>query len=758
MLTEYSLSNLKGVGPKQLEKLSKIGLNVVQDLLFHLPIRYQDKTRITPIENTIIGNEYLVEGTVFSQAMTRGRRNTLVVKLQSDSGQNLTLRFFHFHYRQAQSFVRGKRIRAFGEIKSGPTGLEIIHPNYQLFNENEPPELETTLTPTYPTTEGLGQASILKLIKQAIELLKQTPLEEVLPQVMLDELQLPNLNQALLTLHEPQPEDDLHKIKQFSHPAQQRLIIEEMVCQQTGLQLLRHEEQKRRAPALPPSQSCNALLASLPFELTGAQQRVLKEIQHDLNQPHPMQRLVQGDVGSGKTIIAALAAIQAADAGFQVAVMAPTEILAEQHLNAFLEWLEPLEISVAWLNGRLKTAEKRHQLEHIASGQAKVVIGTHALFQDAVEFHNLGLVIIDEQHRFGVHQRLALKQKGDEKLIASMNVEERQAGLKETEAQLAQATTSSTGDSLLKVKASESGATEVTQDVNEQRSDSDNAEIQQTNPVEVHTHQLIMTATPIPRTLAMTAYGDLDLSVIDELPPGRKPIETAVLSNEKRSSVMEHLYQKCQQGVQAYWVCPLIEESELLHAQAAEVTANQFTERWPNLRVGLVHGRLKAEQKAMVMSAFKNHEIDLLVATTVIEVGVNVPNASLMIIENAERLGLAQLHQLRGRVGRGDLQSHCVLIYQPPLSETGKARLNIMRETTDGFRIAEEDLRIRGPGEILGTRQTGGLQFRIADIKRDQQWIPTAQHWAKLIVEQHMELVEPLQARWIGHNIDYQHA
>ena len=758
MLTEYSLSNLKGVGPKQLEKLSKIGLNVVQDLLFHLPIRYQDKTRITPIENTIIGNEYLVEGTVFSQAMTRGRRNTLVVKLQSDSGQNLTLRFFHFHYRQAQSFVRGKRIRAFGEIKSGPTGLEIIHPNYQLFNENEPPELETTLTPTYPTTEGLGQASILKLIKQAIELLKQTPLEEVLPQVMLDELQLPNLNQALLTLHEPQPEDDLHKIKQFSHPAQQRLIIEEMVCQQTGLQLLRHEEQKRRAPALPPSQSCNALLASLPFELTGAQQRVLKEIQHDLNQPHPMQRLVQGDVGSGKTIIAALAAIQAADAGFQVAVMAPTEILAEQHLNAFLEWLEPLEISVAWLNGRLKTAEKRHQLEHIASGQAKVVIGTHALFQDAVEFHNLGLVIIDEQHRFGVHQRLALKQKGDEKLIASMNVEERQAGLKETEAQLAQATTSSTGDSLLKVKASESGATEVTQDVNEQRSDSDNAEIQQTNPVEVHTHQLIMTATPIPRTLAMTAYGDLDLSVIDELPPGRKPIETAVLSNEKRSSVMEHLYQKCQQGVQAYWVCPLIEESELLHAQAAEVTANQFTERWPNLRVGLVHGRLKAEQKAMVMSAFKNHEIDLLVATTVIEVGVNVPNASLMIIENAERLGLAQLHQLRGRVGRGDLQSHCVLIYQPPLSETGKARLNIMRETTDGFRIAEEDLRIRGPGEILGTRQTGGLQFRIADIKRDQQWIPTAQHWAKLIVEQHIELVEPLQARWIGHNIDYQHA
>ncbi|WP_321325557.1 ATP-dependent DNA helicase RecG [Thiomicrorhabdus sp.] len=690
MLTELSLDNLKGVGPKQLEKLHKIGLFVVQDLLFHLPLRYQDKTKLTSIENALVGTEVLVEGEIFSQALTRGRRNSLLVKIQSENGAFLTLRFFHFHYRQAQQFTRGKHLQVFGEVRSGPNGLEMVHPSYQFIKPNDEPILETTLTPTYPTTEGLGQATILKLIHQAIDLLKEQPLKELLPKTLLDELQLPLLNHALLTLHQPQPNDDLGKIKQFTHPAQQRLIVEELISQQAGLQLLRQTEQKRIAPALPPSQNSNALLASLPFMLTNAQQRVLQEIQHDLAQPHPMQRLVQGDVGSGKTVIAALAAIQAADAGYQVAIMAPTEILAEQHLNAFLEWLEPLNIPVAWLNGRMKAAEKRYQLAQIASGEAKVIVGTHALFQDAVEFHKLGLVIIDEQHRFGVHQRLALHEKNRDENI--------------------------------------------------------------------HTHQLIMTATPIPRTLAMTAYGDLDLSVIDELPPGRKPIDTAVLSNEKRHQVMEHLYAKCKDGVQAYWVCPLIEESELLHAQAAEVTATQFIDYWPDLRVGLVHGRLKGEQKALVMNAFKEHQLDLLVATTVIEVGVNVPNASLMIIENAERLGLAQLHQLRGRVGRGDLQSHCVLLYQAPLSETGKARLNIMRDTTDGFRIAEEDLKIRGPGEILGTKQTGGLQFRIADLKRDSQWIPTAQHWASLLVSENPKIVDALQNRWVGHKIDYQHA
>ncbi len=702
MLAEYSLDNLKGVGPKQLEKLHKLGLFVVRDLLFHLPLRYQDKTRKTAIESLFSGQEALVEGEIFSQSLTRGRRNSLLVKIQSPGGQFLTLRFFHFHYRQAQQFTRGKTIRAFAEVRNGPNGFEMVHPVYQFIDPLDPPPLDNTLTPTYPTTEGFGQASILKLIKQALVLLQQYPLPELLPAELLQTEQLPDLNQAILTLHQPQPDDDLTQIKRFEHPAQKRLIIEELISHQLGLHLLRKSEKQRFAPVLSTSRMANELIMSLPFTLTGAQQRVLQEIQADLNQNHPMQRLVQGDVGSGKTVIAALAAIQAAEAGYQVAIMAPTEILAEQHKDAFLEWLQPLGLETAWLNGKMKAAEKRYMLAQVESGQAQVVIGTHALFQDSVTFNRLGLVIIDEQHRFGVHQRLALHEKG-------------QTSIDSTE-----------------VGASDSTAT--------------------------HPHQLIMTATPIPRTLAMTAYGDLDLSVIDERPPGRQAIDTAVLSNEKRFEVMEHLAQKCAQGVQAYWVCPLIEESELLHAQAAEVTAEQFRSHWPNLRTGLIHGRMKGEEKVAVMSAFKAHELDLLVATTVIEVGVNVPNASLMIIENAERLGLAQLHQLRGRVGRGSLKSHCVLLYQAPLSETGKSRMQIMRETDDGFRIAEEDLKIRGPGEILGTRQTGGLQFRIADLRRDAQWIPLAQHWSAKLVDTDDQSVKALQARWIGQNIDYQHA
>ncbi len=690
MLAQHPLTALKGVGPKQLEKLQKLGLFVVQDLLFHLPLRYQDRTQLVDLNSAIIGGEILTEGTIFSQRLSQGKRRSLLVTIQSPSGKLLTLRFFHFYPRQAQQFSHGRTVRVFGELRSGPNGFEMVHPSYEFINTQNPAPLETTLTPIYPTTEGLGQASLLKLIQQAITLLKQYPLAEYLPPPILDALQLPPLNNALLTLHQPQATDNLLQIKQFKHPAQHRLIIEELINQQATMQQMRAVEQQRHAPAFPPSQLCNALLTSLPFALTQAQQRVLQEIQQDLKHPHPMQRLVQGDVGSGKTVIAALAAIQAADAGYQVAVMAPTEILAEQHLHAFNEWLKPLNIPIAWLNGRMKAAEKRFMLAQIKSGEAKVIIGTHALFQEAVTFYKLGLIIIDEQHRFGVHQRLSLHEKNRNK--------------------------------------------------------------------EIHTHQLIMTATPIPRTLAMTAYGDLDLSVIDELPPGRKPVETAVLSNEKRFEVMEHLYQRCKQGLQAYWVCPLIEESELLHAQAAEVTATQFSDRWPDLRIGLIHGRLKGDQKALVMNAFKAHQLDLLVATTVIEVGVNVPNASLMIIENAERLGLAQLHQLRGRVGRGSKQSHCVLLYQSPLSQTGKARLNIMRHTTDGFKIAEEDLKIRGPGEILGTKQTGGLQFRIADLKRDAEWIPVAKEWAAKMVAHHPDLVKGLQARWIGQKIDYQHA
>ncbi len=689
MLSEYSLENLKGVGSKQQEKLQKLGLFVVQDLLFHLPLRYQDKTKLTAISNLLNDQEALIEGEIISQHTTQTRKPSLLINIIDTHGHSLTCRFFHFHKRQIHQFKLGKMLRAYGEARFGPTGLEIVHPSYQVFNQNNPPKLDNTLHPIYPATEGLGQTSLLKLIKQALELLKQYPLEESLPEDICQKHQLPSINHSLPTLHQPQSADDLELIKQFNHPAQQRLIFEELLTHQLGLQTLRKTKQQRLAPNFPPSQICNALLTSLPFTLTAAQHRVWSEIQADLKRSFPMQRMVQGDVGSGKTIIAALAAIQAADADFQVAIMAPTEILAEQHKEAFLTWLKPLNIQVAWLNGRMKTAEKRFMLAQIASGQAKVIVGTHALFQESVVFNRLGLVIIDEQHRFGVHQRLSLQSKG----------------------------------------------------INSK----------------YHPHQLIMTATPIPRTLAMTAYGDLDLSIIDELPPGRKPVETAVINKSKRFEIMEHIYQKCHQGIQAYWVCPLIEESELIPAQAAEVTAKQFSEHWPDLRLGLIHGRLKGKEKVQVMTAFKNHELDLLVATTVIEVGVDVPNASLMIIENAERLGLSQLHQLRGRVGRGDKKSHCVLLYQAPLSTTGKARLNIMRETTDGFKIAEEDLRLRGPGEILGTRQTGGIEFKIADLMRDTKWIPVVKVLAKKIVTHSPQLTYPLEQRWVGKKADYKH-
>lgn len=696
MLAQMQVTNLKGVGDKQAEKLERLGLCVVQDLLFHLPLRYQDKTKITDLDQAIIGQEIQIDAEITSQRLTQGRRPTLLVQARDSSGQSIGLRFFHFHHSQARQFKRGEWIRAFAELRSGPNGLEMVHPQYKIFT-GEPPPLDDTLTPVYPTTEGLGQASLVKLIKQAISLLKQYPLEEGLPQAWLSQWQLPPINQALLTLHQPQPDDDLIQIKRFEHPAQQRLIVEELITQQLSLQLMRQNQARRYAPKLDASRSANALLASLPFALTGAQERVWQQIQQDLKRDHPMQRLVQGDVGSGKTIVAALAALQAADAGYQVAIMAPTEILAEQHRNHFCEWLEPLGYELAWLNGRLKASEKRDMLEKIASGQAKIAVGTHALFQDTVAFHQLGLVIIDEQHRFGVHQRLSLNQKAK------------------------------TTDSSLNFAP----------------------------------HQLTMTATPIPRTLAMTAYGDLDISVIDELPPGRQPIDTAVLSNHKRQEVMAHLYHQCQLGVQAYWVCPLIDESEALDAQAAQTTYDEFKQLWPDMRVGLIHGRLKSNEKEMMMHSFKTHQLDLLVATTVIEVGVNVPNASLMIIENAERLGLAQLHQLRGRVGRGAKKSHCVLLYQAPLSATAKARLQIMRETNDGFLIAEEDLRIRGPGEVLGTRQTGGLQLRIADIQRDQAWIEPAQtaaHDLLVDIQSQPGLLELLQQRWLGSRVEYKHA
>ncbi len=698
MLSQYKLTSLKGVGEKLLSKLNKLNIYTLQDLLLHLPLRYQDKTKLSAINNLQIGQEALIEGEIISSHLTQSNKPSLLVTIIDDDKAILTCRFFHFHHRQAQQFKHGMKLRAYGEVYSRPNGLEIVHPSYQVFKANNPPILEQTLTPVYPVTEGLGQITLLKLMQQALALLKQYPLEEALTSNMLVELQLPAINDALLTLHQPQPDDDKTSIKQFTHPAQQRLIFEELLSSQLNLQVKRATKKQFKAPAFATTTTTKKLLKSLPFSLTNAQQKVWQEIRLDIEKPQPMQRLVQGDVGSGKTIIAALAAVQAAKAGYQVAIMAPTEILAEQHLHQFKEWLEPLNIKTSWLSGRMKITEKRNVLAQIADNSTQVIIGTHALFQDAVTFNKLGLVVIDEQHRFGVHQRLSLQQKGKHN--------------------------------------------------------------------NKHPHQLIMTATPIPRTLAMSAYGDLDLSTIDELPPGRQPIQTAVLSNTKRPTIMANLIKQCQQGVQAYWVCPLIEESELIIAQAAEVTAQEFMDN-SNLKVGLIHGRLKAAEKAQIMLAFKQHKLDLLVATTVIEVGVNVPNASLMIIENAERLGLAQLHQLRGRVGRGSQQSHCILMYQSPLSQTSSKRLNIIRGTTDGFKIAEEDLKIRGAGEVLGTKQTGGLQFRIADLNRDCHWLEKVKYWAEKITQQGYiqdgiqtdnTTLTILQQRWVGNKSDYKQA
>ena len=685
-----SVTTLKGVGAALALKLERLGILNLQDLLFHLPLRYQDRTRILPIGSLRPGDECVIEGTIRASDVLMGKRRSLLCRVQDGTG-TITLRFFHFSAAQKNGLAVGKTVRCFGEARPGPSGLEMVHPEYSAAADTGIKPVDEHLTPVYPMTEGLQQNRMRALIAQALSWLETGNLTELIPADMRQQWRLPELKTSLKYLHAPPVDANVDQLQKGMHPSQRRLAFEELLAHHLTLLQLRQKVQQDGAPAfMSTGLYTQPFLDGLPFAMTNAQLRVCGEVARDLEKPIPMLRLVQGDVGSGKTVVAAYAALQAVENNFQAAVMAPTEILAEQHFQNFTQWAEPLGLKVAWLAGKVKGKQRESQLAAIADGSAQIVVGTHALFQEDVRFYNLGLAVIDEQHRFGVHQRLSLREKGRD-------------GVKTP-------------------------------------------------------HQLIMTATPIPRTLTMSAYADLDCSIIDELPPGRKPIDTAVLSNEKRHQVMEHLYAKCKDGIQAYWVCPLIEESELLHAQAAEVTATQFADYWPDLRVGLVHGRLKGDKKALVMNAFKQHELDLLVATTVIEVGVNVPNASLMIIENAERLGLAQLHQLRGRVGRGDLQSHCVLLYQAPLSETGKARLNIMRDTTDGFRIAEEDLKIRGPGEILGTKQTGGLQFRIADLKRDSQWIPTAQHWASLLVSANPAIVDALQTRWVGHKVDYQQA
>lgn len=678
-LDQLPVTELKGVGPQLAARLAKLHIHCVQDLLFHLPLRYQDRTRIHPIASLRPGDDGVIEAEIRACDVVFGRRRSLVCRLQDGSG-TLTLRFFHFSAAQKQQLTPGTRLRCFGEARRGAGGLELVHPEYRRIDPDQTLPVEEALTPIYPTTEGLQQATWRKLTDQALKLLNSSSLRNWLPDSALPAALRMDLAGALRTLHRPPPELAPNRLTDGRHPAQRRLAFEELLAHQLSLLQLRQQIQTWGAPALAGVHRLEErFLSELPFALTAAQRRVSEEVTTDLASDQPMLRLVQGDVGSGKTVVAALAALRAIASGYQVALMAPTELLAEQHLNNFRQWLTPLQIETVWLAGKQGVRERRASLEALTSGQAPLAVGTHALFQDDVRFHRLGLVIIDEQHRFGVHQRLALRDKA-------------------------------------------SG---------------------------VQPHQLIMTATPIPRTLAMSAYADLDTSVIDELPPGRQPVNTVVIDNARRDSVVERIRAACGAGRQAYWVCTLIEESDALQAQAAEATWQELREALPALKIGLVHGRLKAAEKAEAMTAFKAGDTQLLVATTVIEVGVDVPNASLMVIENPERLGLAQLHQLRGRVGRGATASHCVLLYQSPLSKLGRQRLQVLRDSNDGFVIAERDLELRGPGELLGTRQTGLVQMRIADLARDADLLEAIRESAKPLLLEQPAAAAALVQRWL---------
>lgn len=681
LLSAIPLTSLTGVGAKVAEKLAKVGLNSVQDLLFHLPLRYEDRTRIYPIVKLHAGLWAAVQGKVMSADTLFGKRKMLTVRI-SDGNGTITLRFFNFTAAMKNNFAEGKTVHAYGEVKRGSFGLEIVHPDYKFYAPNQPAEVEQNLTPVYPTTDGLRQITLRNLTDQALALIDKAAVQELLPAGLYN--QQVSLAQALHTIHRPTPDIDLQAFDEGKHPAQIRLIMEELLAQNLSMLSVRSKGQQDVAlPLAERNQLKQQLLDQLPFSPTKAQSRVVAEIEQDLEKPHPMMRLVQGDVGSGKTLVAALAALRALEHGYQVALMAPTELLAEQHALNFAQWLEPMGINVGWLAGKLKGKAKETELAKIASGEAQMVVGTHALFQEHVAFHHLALVIIDEQHRFGVHQRLELREKGEKQ-----------------------------------------GA---------------------------FPHQLIMTATPIPRTLAMTAYADLETSVIDELPPGRTPIQTVAIPDTKRDDIVERVRNAClNEGKQAYWVCTLIDESEVLEAQAAADTAEELQRKLPDVKIGLVHGRMKPAEKQSVMQDFKDNKLHLLVATTVIEVGVDVPNSSLMIIENPERLGLAQLHQLRGRVGRGSVASHCVLLYHSPLSKTAQKRLGVLRESNDGFVIAQRDLEIRGPGELLGTKQTGMADFKIADLIRDQHLIPEVQRVARHIHDNFPDNAAAIIDRWLG--------
>lgn len=672
---------LRGVGEALAARLSVLGVQQVQDLLFILPTRYEDRTRVQPIGALLAGTRAVVEGEVQLTEVSFRRRRQLLCRITDGSGF-LTLRFFHFSGAQQQGLARGLRIRCFGELRRGPLGLEMVHPEYRrVFAEQHAPQ--DTLTPIYPITEGVTQGRLRVLIGQALQELDTAGVRDWLPASILEPLGLPHLRDALRYVHRPPLDADLSELDAGRHPTQRRLAFEELLTHQLVMRRLR--DSVRTDPAWPLTDAAHLaerFINGLPYPLTGAQRRTLEEIAVDLVRAQPMVRLVQGDVGCGKTVVAAAAAARAVGSHRQAALMAPTELLAEQHQRNLDVWFRPLGITVALVSGSQPARIRRSALQAIAAGEVHIVVGTHALFQAGIAFHDLALVIIDEQHRFGVQQRLRLAEKGER----------------------------------------------------EGR----------------HPHQLIMTATPIPRTLAMTAYADLDVSVIDELPPGRTPVKTVVMAESRRHEVVARIESACRAGRQAYWVCPLIDESEELRCQAAEETAAALTEALPQLRIGLVHGRMPSKQKDATMLAFKRGDISLLVATTVIEVGVDVPNATLMVIENAERMGLAQLHQLRGRVGRGSHESSCVLLYRAPLGALARSRLEAIRDSNDGFEIAQRDLELRGPGELLGTRQTGLARMRVADLARDVELLPRVQTAAEQLLREHPDRIAPLTHRWIG--------
>ena len=687
-LDSVAITSLKGVGPSLERKFNQLGIYNLQDLLFHLPFRYEDRTKLSPINSVKLGDRVQISGEIVSNKILFGQRRSLQCILRDSTGF-IYLRFFHFSSAQKNSLTPGKLLSCYGEVRRGRNGFEIYHPEYKEIYSYDNNSLENSLTPIYPTTDGIQQKRLRSFVKQGIEILNRNhKLVEYLPSEILSEYKLCSLEDAIQTLHNPPNCLDLNTLNRGLSSFQQRLAFEELLAHRLCIRKFRKVPNQVLAPSVVFEQGLHEdFLDQLPFKLTNGQESALKDILSDLTQTTPMHRLLQGDVGSGKTVVAAIASIQVIGNGYQVALMAPTEILAEQHFNNFKKWCVPLGIRVGWLSGKIKGALRKETLQDLEFGTCQILIGTHALFQKDVIYNKLGFIIIDEQHRFGVHQRLSLRNKASSSVFQP--------------------------------------------------------------------HQLVMTATPIPRTLAMSVYADLDSTVIKDLPPGRLRVNTAVISNEKRADIVKRIKDACINGRQVYWVCTLIEESEALECEAAEVISLSLANLLPKTRVGLIHGRMRSDEKNSVMTDFKNGDIQLLVATTVIEVGVDVPNASLMIIENAERLGLAQLHQLRGRVGRGNIQSHCILLYQTPLSRDGKLRLGVMRESCDGFYIAEKDLELRGPGQVLGTNQAGLMSFKIADMQRDALLLEDIKNVSESLMLNNKEIVDPLINRWLSNREEY---